>query len=282
MCSPSCWKRREKKGCFPSDAQSVALPTILIRKPFLGRVLSIPYPGAKSGLAKTIVRFMPQYGRTYVEVCAGKGNVFWAAAKFLNFENWWINDLQTAPFFEAMRDIGGSIIVPDFTPDEFDRCKAAFEQGSREAILLESYFTYSGCGFDHSGRKGNREHPTKPMGYQRTLRSCHGILQNTTPRITGMNFKNMHLEELGPEDFVYFDLPYLSGRVKTYSPDTVDFHYLFGLLEKAMFRWLLSEYPEKIYFDHFGDPCFVKDVKLLCTRDGEEQIRTECLWKGNY
>jgi hypothetical protein len=130
-------------------------------------------------------------------------------------------------------------------------------------------------------RKGNRDHPTKPDGYQRTLRSCHGILHKTNPRITGMNFKDMHLQELGPDDFVYFDAPYLSGNVKTYSPDTVDFPYLLQLLEKAKFRWLLSEYPESIYFKHLGDPCFVKDVKLLCTRDGEEQVRTECLWK-NY
>jgi site-specific DNA-adenine methylase len=259
----------------------VTTPTILIRKPFAGRVPRIAYPGAKSGLAKTLVGFMPQYGRIYAEICAGKGNVFWAAATYLHYEEWWVNDWQTAPFFEALRDIGDSIIVPEFTPEEFERCKAAFEQGSREAILLESYFTYSACGFEHSGRKGNREHPTKPMGYQRTLRSCHEILHRTNPRITGMNFKHMNLEDLGPNDFIYIDLPYWSGNVKTYSPDTVDFPYLFRLLEGAKFRWLLSEYPEPMYFEHFGDPCFVKDVKLLCTRDGEEQIRTECLWK-NY
>jgi site-specific DNA-adenine methylase len=282
MCSPICWRRRGRLGCFPSSGQPVTLPTILIRKPFTGRVPSIGYPGAKSGLAKTILRFMPQFGRIFVDACAGKGNVFWAAAKFLKFEEWWINDLQTAPFFEAMREIGDSIIVPEFTSEEFDRYKAAFEQGSREARLLEPYLTYSGCGFEHSGQKGSREHPTKPAGYQRTLRSCHGILHKTNARITGMNFKDMHLEELGSEDFVYFDAPYWSGNVKTYSPDTVDFPYLFRLLEKANFRWLLSEYPEPIYFEHFGDPCFVQDVKLLCTRLGDPQVRTECLWKGNY
>ena len=252
-----------------------------MRKPFVGRVPSIGYPGAKSGLAKTILRFMPQYRRLFVDACAGKGNVFWAAAKFLNFEEWWINDLKTAPFFEALRDIGDSIVVPKFTPEEYERCKAAFAQGSREALLLEPYFTYSGCGFGNSGRKGNRDHPTKPDGFQRTLRTCHGILHRTNARITGMNFKDMHLEEFGPDDFVYFDAPYMSGDVKTYSPDTVDFPHLFRLLENARFRWLLSEYPEAVYFEHFGDPCFVQDVKLLCTRDGEEQMRTECLWK-NY
>ena len=69
---------------------------------------------------------MPQFGRIFVDACAGKGKVFWAAAKFLKFEEWRINDLQTAPFFEAMREIGDSIIVPEFTPEEFDRYKAAF------------------------------------------------------------------------------------------------------------------------------------------------------------
>lgn len=224
---------------------------------------------------------MPPFGRLYVEPGVGRGNVFWAAEKFLNFEEWWINDLQTSPFFEALRDIGGSIIVPPFTPEEFERQKTAFAKGNREAILIEPYFTFSGCGFEFSGPKGKRVHQSTPLGYQRTLRACHGILHRTNVRITGLDFKDMHLEELGADDFVYFDLPYRSGNVQTYSSDTVDFPYLFRLLEKAKFRWLLSEYPEPIYFERWGDPCYVQEVRLLCTRNGEEQVRTECLWK-NY
>jgi hypothetical protein len=257
------------------------LPTILIRKKFTGRVPQIRYPGSKGGLAKTIVGFMPDFGRLYVEPGVGKGNVFWAAATYLHYEEWWINDLQTAPFFHALREIGDSIIVPEFTPEEFERQKAAFAAGSKEALLIEPYFTFSGCGFDFSGPKGIREHLSTPAGYERTLRSCNRILHRTNARITGLDFKNMHLEELGPDDFVYFDMPYRSGNVQSYSPETVDFPYLFRLLEKANFRWLLSEYPESIYFEHFGDPCFAQEVRLLCTRIGEEQVRTECLWK-NY
>jgi site-specific DNA-adenine methylase len=241
----------------------------------------IPYPGGKGLLAKTIAKFMPQFGCRYVEPCAGKGNTFWVATTFFQFEKWWINDLQTAPFFFAVRDLGNSIIVPPVTEQEYERQKAAFAQGSREALLLEPYFSYSGCGFEHSGKRGERERPTNPNGYQRTIRACQRILSRTNARITGLDFKYMGLEELGPDDFVYFDLPYRSGDVKTYSSKTIDFDYLFRLLENARFKWLLSEYPEQIYLDHFGDPCFVQDVKLLCTRDGGEQIRTECLWK-NY
>jgi site-specific DNA-adenine methylase len=224
---------------------------------------------------------MPEFGRLYVEPCVGRGNVFWAAATHLRYEEWWINDLQTAPFFEAMRNIGDSFIVPEFTPEEFKRQKIAFAEGSKEALLVEPYFTFSGCGFNFSGPSGTRENLSTPLGYQRTLRSCNRILHQTNARITGGDFKDMHLEDLGPEDFVYFDAPYWSGNVHTYSSKTVDFEYLFRLLEKAPFRWLLSEYPERMYFDHFGDPCHVQDVRLLCSRIGEEQIRTECLWK-NY
>jgi hypothetical protein len=254
----------------------------LIRRPFIGRAPRIRYPGSKGGLAKTIVQFMPPFIRLYVEPCVGRGNTFWAAAKYLQSEGWWINDLQTAPFFEALREFGNTIVVPPFSPEEFERQKLAFAQGNREAILIEPYFTFSGCGFDHSGPTGKRENPSTPLGYQRTLRACNRILHQTNPRITALDFKDMHLEELGPEDFVYFDLPYWSGNVQSYSSSTVDFPYLFRLLEKARFRWLLSEYPEPIYFEHFGDPCFVQEVRLLCTRIGEEQVRTECLWKGNY
>ncbi|PYV65143.1 MAG: hypothetical protein DMG97_33055, partial [Acidobacteria bacterium] len=127
---------RGRLGCFPSSQQPVALPTILIRKPFTGRLPRIGYPGGKSGLAKPITRFMPPFGRRYVEPFAGRGNIFWAAATYLNYEEWWINDLQTAPFFEALWDIGNSIIVPPLTAEEYERQKIAFAQGSREAILL--------------------------------------------------------------------------------------------------------------------------------------------------
>jgi site-specific DNA-adenine methylase len=97
-------------------------------------------------MAKTIVGLMPPFGRKYVEPFVGKGNIFWASAKYLHYEEWWINDLQHAPFFEVLRSIGGSVVVPPFTHEEYDRQKAAYEKGDQTAILLEPYFTFSGGG----------------------------------------------------------------------------------------------------------------------------------------
>jgi site-specific DNA-adenine methylase len=132
-----------------------------------------------------------------------------------------------------------------------------------------------------SGRKGNREYVIKPDGYQRTLRECHRILHKTNARITGLDWTAMHLEEFTEEDFVYIDAPYIEGNVRCYTADSLDHRALLRLLEKARFRWLLSEYPHPLYFQHFGDPCHVEDVQLLCVRGASSTTRTECLWK-NY
>jgi site-specific DNA-adenine methylase len=75
--------------------------------------ISIPYPGGKSRLARTIVSFLPVRGRTFVEPFAGKGNVFWtAASQGLKFREWWLNDIATSRFFKAVKQAGHKLTVP--------------------------------------------------------------------------------------------------------------------------------------------------------------------------
>jgi hypothetical protein len=83
-----------------------------------------------------------------VEPFAGRGNVFWAAASSqLGFQQWALNDIRTAPFFETVRDIGDTVEVPEKSCVEYSRQREAFRRGDPKAILLEPYFTFSGDGY---------------------------------------------------------------------------------------------------------------------------------------
>src|SRR5664280_3232407 len=95
------------------------------------------YPGGKKRIRNSIVSFMPKSGSTYAEPFAGRAATFWLAATTLQFSNWWLNDLRTAPFFHAIISHGNTIHVPAHTREEFERYKVLDKAGDPAAILLE-------------------------------------------------------------------------------------------------------------------------------------------------
>lgn len=235
----------------------------------------ISYPGAKGRLAPWLVGMMPSSGRTYVEPCVGRGNVFFAASS-LNFKRWWLNDTITSSFFEALMKTGGCIDVPDRTQEEFNKQKLRFQEGDITAILLEPYLTFSGGGYKKAGFGGKRS--AKAIGYSRTLRQCARILLSHTVKITKLDWKKLGLERLTSDDFVFFDPPYFGADVRAYS-NRFDFVRMVDILSNAKFRWMLTEYEQDIYLKAFGKPR-KKQVQLACDGRGNRR-RVECVWT-NY
>jgi len=73
---------------------------------------TIPYPGGKGRLARTIVSFLPKRGRIFVEAFCGKGNVSWAASsEALKDRGWWLNDVASGVLFMAKKLVGLKLIV---------------------------------------------------------------------------------------------------------------------------------------------------------------------------
>jgi site-specific DNA-adenine methylase len=239
------------------------------------------YPGGKKRIRNSIVSFMPKSGSTYAEPFAGRANVFWLAATTLQFSNWWLNDLRTAPFLHAIISHGSTLEVPEHTRQEFERQKAVRHTGDPIAILLEPYLSYSGAGYAASYR------PTKgaPLRhhYQNTLRCAHQIMLQTQPTITNLDWK-LVVADLNDDDFAYVDPPYAAANVHGYGPDDIDHIEMVSILKNARFRWLLSEYYQPIYVEAFGEPIWRKEVQLCSTNfrhDGGKEKRIECLWR-NY
>jgi site-specific DNA-adenine methylase len=245
----------------------------------------IPYPGGKGRLAKQIVSFLPKKGGLYLEPFAGRGNLFWAAVEQgLQYRRWWLNDIATAPFFEAILSHGQRIKVPPRSRQEFEKQRDAFKGGDPTAILLAPHLAFSG-GLYESGCKGGAgcgddDSGVSSTGFQQTLRDCRKLLLRTRPKITGLDWRQLGLEKLTEDDVVLLDPPYIFAQVKAYNHETVGYEQLVDVLLKAKFRWLLCGYLHPL-LHRLGKPIWARDMQLLCVRikQGQED-RTECLWSN--
>lgn len=244
--------------------------------------ITIPYPGGKGRLARFIISQLPKHGRAYVEPFVGRGNLYWAATcAGLRYDRWWLNDTVTIPFFRAIKQAGHRLKVPIRCRAEYERQRTAFLSGDSTAILLEPYLTFSGGGYFGAGCKGSdgmSNNGVSLAGYEKTLRKCHGILHETKPKLSSLDWRQMGLEMLSSEDTVVLDPPYPNGNVRSYSDETVDYEALVDLLLRAKFRWILCGYPHPVLC-RLGKPFWARDVNLLCIR-GKQEPRTECLWRN--
>lgn len=247
---------------------------------------TIAYPGGKGRLAQEIVAFLPKHGRTYVEPFVGRGNIYWSAVSAgLKYEKWWLNDIATIPFFHAIKEIGHVIEVPEHNREEYDRQREASKRGDPMAVLLEPLLTFGGGGYRCSGFRGTHRGGVSSPAYQRTLRECNRIMHKTRPRLSSLDWREMKLKDLGPEDTVLIDAPYPSTDVRSFSDATVDYVELVDTLLSARFRWLVCGYVHPA-LHRLGDPFWAKEVRFLYFTDREErkfgeERRIECLWR-NY
>lgn len=249
----------------------------------MSRLPTIPYPGGKARLAPTLVSLMPRSGRRYLEPFAGRGNVFWAAASIpLLFQLWILNDIRTAPFFEAVRAIGSTVEVPERSREEFDRQREAFKAGSPTADVLEPYLTFGGGGYGN-GMGGTGRVST--AGYARALRACHDLMVATDVEVTSKDWTQIPWPDYDPNDFVYFDPPYIGANVRPYKSGDLNHEDLARFLRDAPFRWMLSEYKHDLYLRELGPPFWTKEVQLRAPSyrlaNGGKERRIECVWK-NY
>jgi site-specific DNA-adenine methylase len=239
---------------------------------------TISYPGSKGRLAPFLVSLMPVQGGLYLEPFAGRGNVFFAAAaSSLQFERWWLNDINTAGFFETLKDRGARIKVPLRTRSEFVQQKRLFlKRRSPRAVLLEPYLTFSGGGY-RKGGFGNQNGPD-PKRYQLTLRRCAGMLRDRSVKVTSLDWADIDFQALTAEDLVYFDPPYYGADVRAYDSQ-IDCAALLRVLTQASFKWILTEYRQDFYTPVLGKPCWMKSMQLACDGRGNRR-RVECVWKN--
>ena len=198
------------------------------------------------------------------------------------FKAYQVNDIATAPLFEAILRYRGEIRPPGHHRQEYEKYmrykKRHHGHLTPRGAILEPYL----C--SHAGTYGDSGPVTKPLlpgTYSDKVCQCYEIMKRTRVAVTALDWHDLHLDKLGPESFVYFDPPYLDGDVRSYGKkkkkNGFDHAGMVETLLRARFQWLLSEYGHKMYLKAFGKP-FLKVPK----QNGLSNANAiECLWK-NY
>jgi D12 class N6 adenine-specific DNA methyltransferase len=174
-----------------------------------GVIPSFAYPGGKARLRKHILTLLPPEGQRYVEPFAGGGNVFFAVATKLKYRNFWLNDLQTCPFFIGLL-MSWRYAIPDWRDPQWSkRMYARVKDRTRllqPAPLLEPYLTFSGGSYGQAGRRNPCSScgGVSQAGFEKNVRTAFQIMKYTQPRLTRLDYKAV-LAECGRDDVVYLD-----------------------------------------------------------------------------
>ena len=245
------------------------------------------YPGGKAKLAKHIIELLPPSGDRYVEVFAGRANLYFRVAQQLNYRHFWLNDIETYRFLIALSAygaydaLGWGTVPPSngrlthdsmktFTMERLielyvrynPRRKEAFKQVWKQrpdlgawaantlaspAVRLESFLVRDGNRYEKAGVRGELGGGVSRATYERYLRLASEIMMRTQPHITWVDYRDV-LKECGPDDVVFLDPPYIGyGRKTGAYSESLDHREMVNILLTAPFRWVLSEYEHPIY-----------------------------------
>lgn len=246
------------------------------------RIPNFRYPGAKKQLAPAILRHAPKRGRKFIDLFAGRGSITFCAMETLDYQQWVLNDILTAPFFYALRDQGDRFRATEKSKDEFARLAALAKKGDPHALLMEPYLCFNGGTYDSGGSTtaGGRR---SPLSYETSVRLTSALLRHPGVRITKLDWWDcLQCEQPGPEDFVMVDGPYIGCEVGPYSPDSICPTELIEYLKSAPFPWLFCEYPQPLYLQAFGEPVHQQKVQCRSTNftKAPQQTRIECVWSS--
>lgn len=240
-----------------------------------------PYPGGKGRLSPKIVEYIPKKGRKFIDAFGGRGNITWRAiSKGLDYREWLINDLKRASFFRAVRDFGGKFKAGEKTRREYDRLAELAKNSDPYALLMEPFLCFNGGTYEANGPKGGGGGRIKPESYTDVVRLASQFIRDKSVRITDLDWLNcLEAEQLGSDDFVMVDGPYLNCNVGAYVAESICPTELIAYLQSAKFNWVLTEYYQPLYVSAFGEPDYKEQVQLRsCDVQKIREKRTECIW----
>jgi hypothetical protein len=252
-------------------------------------VPSEPYYGAKFLLAPDILSRSPiKSGRRFIDLCAGRGALtFRARAMGFQFEQWFLNDINTAGWFAAVRDIGDKIEVPPRSRQEFEKQRALAAKGDLTAIALGPWLCFNGgsykCGGSHGqSEKGGRR---TPEAEEKNLRLMHEVLTKMKPEISGLDWR-VCLERLKPGagDLIVIDWPYIDCKTGAYEAENVlPIEGIDWLHKHPECHWVFCEFDQALYRHAFGPPIFQKEVQLRTVNfaKSKQERRIECVWTSD-
>lgn len=244
---------------------------------------SFPWDGGKVSLSSEIVKYIPRKGRKFVDVFGGRGNVtFRAIHEGLDYKEWVLNDILTAPFFRAIRDHGDKFSAGENTQVEYDRCAELAKQGDPYALMMEPFLCFNGGTYETNGRRGKGGGRRTAESHTKNVRLACQFLHDKNVKITALDWLDcLEAEQLGSNDCVVLDPPYIGCNVGPYDAESISPTELIEYLQRAPFHRVLCEYHQPLYVTAFGEPAYKKEVQLRSTDVNKvRDKRTECIWAG--
>lgn len=250
------------------------------------------YRGGKWLLRDWIIDYVPKEGSLYIEPFAGRANLFWLACQVRKFSSYQLNDIRTAPFFNAIKEVDLNTLPGDIHHFEESDAHNGISNKDPLWLVLEPVLYFSG-GVAGDTFMRSREYKTvggresthyDQVEYSNRLRISRSILEHYNVSITSVDVLSLPWLEWDESVFVYLDPPYLNAKVDSYSEKDFDPITLGKLMRKTKARWLFSEYEHPLWVRGFGQPIARKSayVKMAGKRNsGNKSIRVECLW-ANY
>jgi len=236
------------------------------------------YMGSKYTIRDVLVHLFPRTGRRYVEPFAGRGNVFFLAKTQLDFETWALNDLYSARFLRAVRNVQDYSSVIGLTLQEvFNSHRFSC---SEFTTVLEPLFGFGGNGQRWGFSK--RLVQKNMSEYAENCLAARSLLLEA--EISERNWQDViDLKTLGPDDFVYLDPPYMNSHpAAALGYKEIRHTPLLEMLQTAKFRWALSGTMSGLYISKLGFPQYVFNLKGKTINNKKRRTaafeRKECLW----
>ncbi len=244
-------------------------------------VVSFRYQGGKSRIVNWLKLHFPSRGRIYLEPFAGRANVFFGIVKSFSYQEWRLNDCNTANFLKAIKEIDLKELDKINNADWSLFYDLSQKPDSLLAEVMAPIITFAGKGYK-AGYVGETRSIDMNRVKQR-IKEAKILLQGV--RITDKNYINLtEWRELDERDFVYCDPGYTDWQGNAYG--NIYHPHLLELLTKNSnkFRWALSGYDNELYQKILGKPCYkiTRDFPMMNLSLSEDEKREECLWTSHY
>lgn len=183
------------------------------------------YTGGKYKLLPQLLELFPKQVNTFVDLFAGGGNVSVnvKAEKVVFNDLMWqvpemLQEFKKIGVEESLRKIDGYISSYDLSKENKEgylALRELYNKGKSDPLMLYTLICYS---FNNQIRFNNKEAYNMPFGKDRssfnpTLREKFIIfvqrLQSMEIQFSSKDFRELDLDTLGENDFVYCDPPYL-------------------------------------------------------------------------
>lgn len=208
--------------------------------------VSFAIMGGKSRIANWLCNHFPLEGNTYLELFAGRGNVFFTAINKLQYSQWILNDKYEYKFLNALNNINIELL-PDEMNDQLASHYKSFP-GSNVAKVIEPLITFGGKGYQHGFKLDNRKRYNKLL-LSRKIKLCKVLFEINKVNIWGLNWKcalSKFKQCLNENDFVYCDPPYYETKA---SYPNISHYELICELNELKCKWAISGYDNSLYRD---------------------------------